>query len=176
MAEEEKIKSAEKVRKELKDSYENEPEDWYVFVGRDSESFSNSIFLHNEDLWIIKEFPVNPFKFIGIGIKKELERNEFINKKNKKNLFSFGFRPLNSEELEKILNRTYEIRKILEKPPLSLKECSSFSDVLIMEGPILAYDKPIFTSKAQEELDVKLRRSLRKLIYRKYPDVMKSYV
>jgi hypothetical protein len=175
----ERIKSAKEVREEIIRKYNKNPAGWHVLVGRDSENYMNSLFLHEKNFWIIKEFPLNPYKFVGFGTKSKLERrgqkrhHEIIEDNN---LLSFGLRPLNPKEEKGILSGNFSIvRELLKRKPSSLEECSS-SDSLVMEGPILTYKKEIFISEAQKKLDKKLKTNLRKLIYERYPELMRSYV
>ncbi len=55
--------------------------------------------------------------------------------------------------------------------PISYDQCEG---KLVMQGPMLIPTKPIVLSREWERLDIKLRKSLRSLIYK--TDLMKGYV
>ncbi|MEM2918073.1 MAG: hypothetical protein QXY62_01025 [Candidatus Altiarchaeota archaeon] len=164
------IKSADKLKEEILKFYNRNPENWYAFSGIDDENYLTSLFLHEGKVWIIKEFPINPYKFIGLGSKTNA-------KKIKSNLFSFGLRPLNKKEAKNLLlGKISTVKKVFEKAPVALDECHTNAKLLV-EGPVIAYHKEkLKFSEAQEKLELNLRKSLRKLIMREHSDILRAYV
>ncbi len=165
------IKSAEEIKKDLMRTYDKSPEGWKVSMGRDSENYLNSLFLQENKFWLIKEFPLNPYKSIGIGTRGRIGNREI---KNVKAPIDFGLRPLLPEQTKALLEgNSAIIEEILETPPLPSEKCLAFP--LVMEGPISLFQRKSFISKAQRELDRKLRKNLRDRISREYPCMARSY-
>lgn len=164
----EKILPSKKVREEIIRRYNKEPEGWGVFVGRDKENFISSIFRHKSKTWAIKEFAINPYRFIGCGIGTRV-KNEF-----KSENYPFGLRPLTMHQEEELRNGNFSIiMEILNRNPVPENECNGS---LVLEGPVMTSDKPIVISSEQKKLDSMLRRSLNSLIRRSYPEFFRSYV
>lgn len=164
------IKSSDKLKEEILKFYNKNPENWYAFFGVDKENYLTTLFLHEGKLWIIKEFPINPYKFVGLGSKTNAE-------KIKSNFFSFGLRPLNKKEAKNLLLGNFStVKRVFQKPPVALDEYHGNTEMLV-EGPVIAYHKEkLKISEAQEKLDFKLRSSLRKLIMREHSDILKAYL
>ena len=59
-------------RKEIMERYNKNPKGWYVFNGRDSKGFTNTIVIRGREIWIMKDEMINPYKSIGLGIKDDL--------------------------------------------------------------------------------------------------------
>lgn len=163
------IKSSDKLKEEILKFYNRNPENWYAFFGIDKENYLTTLFLHEGKLWVIKEFPINPNKFVGLGSKTNAE-------KIKNNFFSFGLRPLNKKEAKNLLlGNFYTAKKVFQKAPITLDEYPNTE--MIVEGPVIAYHKErLKISEAQEKLDFKLRSSLRKLIMKKHSEILKAYL
>ncbi len=161
-----RIKPADDIRKRIRKEYNKDPEGWHLLVGKDRENYIDSLFIHKSRMWMLKEFLLNPYKSIGYGGEIKAD-GEF------KSNYPFGFRPLDMEQGESILSGDLSmIQEILRRKPLPLDECSP----LVMEGPIAISKKPVVLSRAQEELDIKLRKSLKSLIRRKHRDLIIPYV
>ncbi len=162
------VKSADKVRDDIIKRYNKDPENWYVFFGKDSEHYISSLFFHEDKLWMIKEFAVNPYKFVGFGSKTSAEDGI------KDSPFSFGLRKISSDDERGLMSGKFSaVHNILSKSPVSLEECRNS---MIVEGPVFSCNNEIKISEAQEELDFKLRSNLRKLIRRNYADILKPYI
>lgn len=164
-----RILPLKKIREEVVVGYNRDPEGWRVFVGKDRENYISSIFIHKSKMWIIKEFAINPYRFIGCGVGTRF-RNEF-----KQEDYQFGLRPLTTQQEDELECGNPSIMKdILSKNPVSEDECNGSS--LVLEGPIVTSDKPIVISNEQEKLDLMLRKSLNSMIRKKYPEFMKLYI
>lgn len=162
-----KIMPSGKIREDVVRRYNKDPEGWGVFMGRDKENYISSIFVHKSDMWTIKEFAVNPYKFIGCGIRT---RCGALKPEN----YSFGLRPLTMHEVEEFRNGNSSVMgDILNKNPVPDNECD---DSLVLEGPIITSEKPLIISSKQEKLDSMLRKSLNSIMRRKYPGFMRSYL
>jgi len=167
------VESSENIRRDVKTRYNKNPRNWQFLVGRDESNYLNSVILHGKDMWIIKEEAINPYKSLGLGVKTKIDRNF------KPSPYSFGLRPISHDLEMEILGGDIPaaveiIEKILRKKPVSYDKVGK--ENLILQGPVISQEKPITFSKAQQELDRKLRKSLRDLIYKKRPDLMTPYV
>ena len=169
------LKPAEKIREEILRKYNKNPKNWYVFVGIDSEKYFNTFFLHDyKEIWMIKEFALNPYKFDGLGCKVRVKNKETEYKGELNFPFTFGLHEVKKEERNAILNGNFSvIEKILSRSPLPFDEIKNSA---VIEGPIILHNKKIRISKAQEDLEKKLQIGIKKLIYREYPDLLKAYV
>jgi hypothetical protein len=168
------IKPADKIREEIRILYNKNPKKWHVLVGRDSKGYSCTIFLHKNEMWILKEEPLNPYESIGCGSKLE-EIDESL-KPFLKNPYSFGFRPIPERYLDEILKEGISediIMKTLAKSPSPLGSIKSPSIV----GPITLPTKPIdFVSEKQTKLNLKLTKQLDRMILKKRPELFTPYV
>lgn len=166
-----KIRKAKEIREEIGKRYDKEPEGWRVFAGRDSENYLHSLFLQDENFWLIKEFPLNPYQSVGVGAKEKARDTEI---KKFKTLTEFGLRPLLPQQIETLLKgNSSVIDEILKNQPLSSERCRPFPAIL--EGPVSILPGSEFISKKQEKLDRKLRKSLRNLLNREYPEITRIY-
>ncbi len=164
----EKILPSKKIREDISRGYNRDPRGWGAFVGRDDGGYISSIFTHKSNMWIIKEFAINPYRSLGCGIRTSV-KDDF-----KSENYPFGLRSLTRRQEEELKNGNSSIiEEILNKNPISGKECN---DSLVLEGPVIASDGPPVISNEQEKLDLMLRKSLNSLIHRKYPEFFKSYL
>ena len=170
------IESAENIKKKIKKKYNKNPGEWQFLACRDQNNYFNSVILHGKDMWVIKEAAINPYKSLGLGVKTKIDRNF---KPLLKNPYSFGLRPVHDLDIEmlseNISTGTEVVKKILRTKPVPYNKISRNAPLLI-QGPVITPQRPIALSKAQEELDRKLQKNLRDLIYRKRPDLMLPYI
>ena len=164
-------KKSDDIRKEIDRKYNKNPRGWHILTGKSNDNFYNSVVLHDRDMWIIKEEFLNPFKTIGLGDKIKIG-DEF--KPMLKSPYSYGFRPLTDGQYRMIMDEDFSsrmIHKILSTEPLPSDNIISMA----LEGPIISTPNIKFSDE-QEKLDIKLRKSLRKLIFNEYPELTKGYV
>lgn len=162
-------------RKEIMERYNKNPKGWYVFNGRDSKGFTNTIVIRGREIWIMKDEMINPYKSIGLGIKDELP-DSFPDL----DLHSFGYRPLTDDFAKNIMRSQGDKKRIdstlnqaLQSDPLSLDK---LKDNIVLQGPIIRSPKTSdLLSKSQQSLDNTLTQQLDNLISRKYPHLRSIY-
>jgi len=61
------VRSSDRVKREVMRPYDESPEGWQVWVGKDRKGFLDLLISHGAELWQIKEFQVNPYEVVGYG-------------------------------------------------------------------------------------------------------------
>jgi len=166
---------AEIIRRKLIEKYNRNPWNWKIFVSTDRNSFINTLVLHDEESWLIKEYLINPFKSVGVGARLSPPRSNIQGK------FNFGFRPISDSVIKRILEendkekRISILNKVLSTKPMSL---SNIKSNFILGGPIYYAPRSILEeiSPSQRKLDEKLRRELNKILRKEYPHLFTPYV
>ena len=168
---------ADEIRRELLKRYNANPAGWRVVVGRDPKGYYNLMVVQGSDMWLVKEFQVNPYESIGFGVKEKTDETEALSRISPTH--PFGFRPIGPEQFSEIINATQNdesasniINSIMEKRPVSLR--SSRSPVG-MQGPFIHTSAPLLSEK-QMELDSRLRGELETLINRKHPHLARQFI
>lgn len=166
------IKTAEEIRNEVKKQYNKNPKGWQVLSGKDASGYHNTIILHYDKMWMIKEEFINPYKPVGYGVKAINIDDNF--KPFLKNPYSFGYRPLTMNQAISIFDKGIpkELGRILKSEPVRQDKISPIT----MIGPIITPKKINFVSREQKNLNMKLTKELDKMIIKKYPDLMTPYV
>ncbi|MGQ9470001.1 MAG: hypothetical protein ACUVTD_09350 [Nitrososphaerales archaeon] len=169
--------SSSDVKKEIFRLYNQKPRGWHVFIGKDQRGYHDTIVVHGKEVWFIKEEQVKPFEFVGFGVKKEIEDKEVFKSISS---YQFGFRPISKELLDETMralskgkNIDNVISKIMSKKPLPIDMIKS---ELMAHGPLIYHAKPINLISNQSEVDIKLRMELEKLLYKKYPHLLTTYL
>ena len=169
--------SSERMKREIVKAYNNDPEDWRVLVGRDAGRHLSALISHGEELWIVKEEQINPYKSVGYGTKTYQDAELLKNISP----YTFGFRPLGRsriEELTSALEKKKSINEILAD--LMARKPVSFKDVvspMVLQGPVIHSPKPIdYISDKHRQLDLKLKLELERLLHRRYPQTVLPYV
>ncbi|MEM3061159.1 MAG: hypothetical protein QW265_01980 [Candidatus Bathyarchaeia archaeon] len=173
-----KIKTADEIMKEVMKKYNKDPKEWKVFAGKDRAGYYDLVITHKSQIWLIKSEQINPFKWVGYGVKQSVESEEKIDKFSP---FQFGFRPLSKRKIEELLEnlngpeKTNEfVLKLLNTQPKPIHEIKS---PLVVQGPIVYSSKPLeIISEEQRRLDNKLKNELEKLIYKKYSQTRTLYI
>jgi len=171
------VKSSERTKREIIKAYNNDPEDWRVLVGRDTGRHLSVVISHGEELWIVKEEQINPYKSIGYGAKTYQDAELLKNISP----YTFGFRPLTTNQIEELttaMEKKKSINEILTdlmaKKPVSFKDIAS---PMVIQGPVVHSPKPIdYISDKHRQLDLKLKFELEKLLHRKYPQTVLPYL
>lgn len=172
------ILPADKIKERIIKKYNSDPSEWRVIFGRDNYGHYNTAIGHESDIWIIKEEQINPYKFVGYGTKV----NSDVDILKKISPYSFGLRPISEKQIEKLAtgfslrnNKFKEIlSNIMKTNPSPINELNS---KIILQGPVVSSDQTTkLISQKNKELDLKLRKELRKLLYKKYPQTINPYV
>jgi hypothetical protein len=172
------IKTVDEIIKEVMRKYNRNPKEWKVFAGKDKNGYYDLLITHKSQIWLIKSEQINPFKWVGYGVKQSIENDEKIKKFPS---FQFGFRPLSQKKIEE-LSETLEDRekmsefilKLLNTQPKPIHEIKS---PLVVQGPIVYSSKPLeIISEEQKRLSNKLKEELERLIYKKYSQTRTLYI
>ncbi|MFH1722602.1 MAG: hypothetical protein ABH950_08380 [Candidatus Altiarchaeota archaeon] len=161
-------KSSDEVRADVMRRYNKNPGEWRVWAGLDEDKNFTTIFINKGRMWVVKDFPINPVKSIGVGSKMKADENLEVESPH-----TFGLRPLNPNQVEDLVNGRFgSVGELLSGKPISEDE---IADQPFIQGPVYMPNQPIKFSTKQLELDAKMRADLQKLIGKKYPEFFKSY-
>lgn len=160
-----KYKSARQTLDELTKKYDKDPKDWRMAVGTDERGYFD-IFISNPiGVWQVKVDSIYKPKPIGLGMKigGKMEAKRFASEKEP----SFGFRPISNTLIESIMHsREHQmdsfVDEILKQQPRRLADIKS---PVFASGPI-RYGDRFQLSDRQTQLDLDLRKNLKKLLFR----------
>lgn len=167
-----------KVRREILRMYDKDPQDWKVLVGRDRTGFYDLLFTHKSDAWQVKEYQVNPYKFVGLGARiRDASADRLAVGE-----FAFGLRPIDLDQMKELASvmddpqqmNDIASRLLLEKP---ITTQQAVQNPAILHGPIFQSTSPLETlSAAHTKLDEKLRKQLQQIIRRDYRHTITPYI
>lgn len=167
-----------KIKREISRLYDKDPEGWNVLVGRDRSGFYDILFSHGTKAWQIKEYQVNPYKFVGLGAKLRNISEPPVATPN----YPFGLRPI-SVDLIKELTNAMDDPKIMDEIASKLLSERTVSSIqaaqspAILQGPIFQSNRPLDAlSSAHSRLDEKLRRELRRIVHRDFRHTVTPYI
>lgn len=167
-----------KIRREIARLYDKDPQGWSVLVGKDRAGFFDVLISHGKEAWQVKEYQVNPYKFVGLGSRiSNLPPHPLASKE-----YPFGLRPVgldSMKELSNLIDDPYAMSelasKLLSQKPVSSSE--AVESPAILQGPILQSNRPLDgLSSAQTRLDEKLRRELRRIVHREFRHTVTPYI
>ena len=165
------------IKKEIFRRYNKKPRGWHVLVRRDRRGYYDTIVVQGKDVWFIKEERVKPYELVGFGISDIVDDKDVLSSFKP---YQFGFRPVPKKLEAKTIkafsdNRNLEslISKIIGTKPVPLNKITG---KLALQGPILYPNKPLNLLSNQDDVDLKLRTSLEKLLYKKYPYLLTTYL
>jgi len=171
------MESSESLRHAIIKRYNTDPRSWHVLVGRDVTGYYDTYVIHGEDIWILKEENINPYKRIGLGVKTQLQDISVLKRLPD---YTFGFRPVSEKIFLEALTgepSSFKIENListlLKTEPKALQNISS---PLALQGPILYSQKSIeMLSPKNKDADSELREALESLLNRKYPHLRSTY-
>jgi hypothetical protein len=172
------LRDSAKIREEIARRYEMDPQGWSVLVGKDKVGFFDLMISHGSEAWQVKEYQVNPYKFVGLGSRlSNLPPNPIASSG-----FSFGLRPVGLDIVKELSNLMDDPRsmselasRVLAEKPVSAREAAESPGVL--HGPILQSNRPLDTlSTAQTKLDERLRRELRRMVQSEFRHTLTPYI
>ncbi|MDH7555309.1 MAG: hypothetical protein ACQXXL_01515 [Candidatus Methanosuratincola sp.] len=160
--------TAEKIVQEILDRYNRKPLGWQMA----SDLRGNAIVIGPDFGYRLKTMMISPSENIGFGIRFEPENLGAAIDSG----YPFGFRPVPSDLFEKISKENRNgaevlqkiIGKILENDPVPLDRIDSGA-AGVLGGPFLQHPDLRAVSKAQRELDEKLRIEVESEFVRRYP-------
>jgi hypothetical protein len=167
-----------KIRREIARLYDRDPEGWRVLVGKDRSGFYDALISHGTEAWQVKEYQVNPYKFVGLGSKlPSVTSSPLIPQEH-----PFGLRPIGVEQMKEFASVVDDPRsmtelaaKMLSSKPVSAGE--ALESAAILQGPILQSPRPLDSlSSAHTKLDERLRKQLRQLVNREFRHTVTPYI
>jgi len=172
------VKSSDRVRREVMRRYDESPEGWQAWVGKDRKGFLDLLISHGSELWQIKEFQVNPYKVVGYGASAVTNRPLLPHTSP----YQFGLRPLTESRMKELAGSIDDpktvvdiMSKLLRAKPVPTDE--AMRSQALLQGPIMQSSGQLdLISESQRELDRRLRYQLQKLIMREYRHTVAPYV
>ncbi len=158
------IKESRQARLEILRLYEEDPQGWYILVGRDAKGYHNTSIVHREEVWVIKEEVINPYERIGYAAKTRLEEAIDFSRE-----ISFGLRPIQIDaagDIDTLMG------SILAQRPLP---ASKVDTPIVAEGPYLLSRHATHLAKGQGRLEAELEEELERLIERRYGYLRRIY-
>jgi hypothetical protein len=167
-----------KIRREIARLYDRNPEGWRVLVGKDRSGFYDALISHGTDAWQVKEYQVNPYKFVGLGSRlPQVTSSPLIPQDH-----PFGLRPIGVEQMKEFASMVDDPKtmteiaaRMLSTKPVSASE--ALESPAILQGPILQSARPLDSlSSAHTKLDEKLRKELQHLVNREFRSTVTPYI
>jgi hypothetical protein len=167
-----------KIRREISRLYDKDPQGWRVLVGKDRLGFYDVLISHGTQAWQVKEYQVNPYKFVGLGSRlPSLTPDSLFSSEH-----PFGFRPVGFKQMKELAAVIDDPRavselagKLLDKKPVSSTEALESPGVL--HGPILHSSRPLEAiSSSHTKLDEKLRKELQRIVNRDFRHTVAPYI
>jgi hypothetical protein len=172
------MRDSARIRDEIAKRYDRDPQGWNILVGKDRAGFFDVLISHGREAWQVKEYQVNPYKFVGLGSRmpslppSTLASNEP----------QFGLRPVGLESMKELSNLMDDPKamselanKLLTEKPVSSTE--ALESPAILQGPVMHSNRPLDAlSTAQTRLDDKLRRELRRMVTKEFRHTLTPYI
>jgi hypothetical protein len=167
-----------KIRREVSKLYDKDPEGWKVLVGKDNSGFFDVLISHKDEGWQIKEYQVNPYKYVGLGSRLPRTPVHPIATET----HAFGLRPVGIDQMKELAGLIDDpksmndvLLRLLQEKPITSREIVDSAAVL--QGPILQSTRPLEAlSTAHTKLDEKLRKELQQLVRRDFRHTLTPYV
>ena len=149
-----------------------------MLVGKDSSGFFDVLVSHGSESWQVKEYQVNPYKFVGLGSRlPQVTSSPLIPQEH-----PFGLRPIGAEQMKEFASMVDDPKtmneiaaRMLSTKPVSASE--ALESPAILQGPILQSPRPLDSlSSAHTKLDEKLRKELRQLVNREFRHTVTPYI
>jgi len=93
------LKSADVAKREIQRLYDKDPRKWHILSGRDSHGYNDLVVMHENDLWIIKEQLINPYKSVGFALKTVGKAHGVENIESPQ----YGVRPVTRTQIDAIV-------------------------------------------------------------------------
>ena len=173
-----KLLDSTKIKREIIRLYDKDPQGWNVLVGRDKAGFYDILFSHGTKAWQIKEYQVNPYKFVGLGAKLRNVPEPDLPTPN----YPFGLRAI-SPDLIKELTGAMEDMRVMDQitsrllTERTVRSSEAVQSPAILQGPIFQSNHPLDTlSSAHSKLDEKLRKDLQRIVNREFRHTITPYI
>jgi hypothetical protein len=165
------------VKREVMRRYDESPEGWQVWVGKDGKGFLDLLISHGSELWQVKEFQVNPYKVVGYGASEVTNRPLLPHTSP----YQFGLRPLTESRMKELAESIDDpktvvdiMSKLLKAKPVPTDE--AMRSQAILQGPIMQSSRQLdLISESQTHLDRRLGHQLERLVMRRYRHTLTPY-
>ncbi len=172
-----KLLDSTRLRHEIMRMYDKDPQGWNVSLGRDRSGFFDILIGHGTKAWQLKEYQVNPYKFVGLGT-----RIPKISPQQSPMEHPFGLRPISPIDIKELTNLIEDPKgmnefalKLLNQKPVSTDE--ALESPAILHGPVMQSSRPLDTlSSAHTRLDEKLRKELQRIVNRDFRHTITPYI
>lgn len=172
------MRDSTKVRHEISKLYDRDPHGWKVLVGKDKSGFFDVTITHKDEGWQIKEYQVNPYKYVGLGSRLPNTPVHQIATDNP----AFGLRPVGVDQMKELAGLMDDpksmndiLLRLLQEKPTSSRDLAE--SVGVLQGPILQSSSPLEAlSTAHTKLDEKLRKELRNVVRRDFRHTVTPYI
>lgn len=164
-----------KIQHQISKLYDKDPQGWKVLVGKDKVGFFDVMISHKDEGWQIKQYQVNPYKFVGIGSRLPNTAVHPIVTDNP----AFGLRPIGIDQMKDLIDDPKSMNdvllRLLQEKPTTSRDIAESAGVL--QGPILQSSSPLETlSTAHTKLDEKLRKELQRIVRRDFRHTLTPYI
>jgi hypothetical protein len=167
-----------KIRHEIARLYDKNPEGWRVLVGRDRSGFYDALISHGTEAWQLKEYQVNPYKFVGLGSRLPNLTVAPLSPREE----PFGLRAIGLDQMKEIAamiddpsSMSELAAKLLSRKPVSASK--AIESPAVLQGPILQSQRPLEAlSSAHTQLDARLRKELQNLVNREFRHTLTPYI
>jgi hypothetical protein len=158
--------------------YDKNPQDWRVLVGKDRFGFYDVLISHGTRAWQVKEYMVNPYKFVGLGSKLPSISSHLVDASE----YPFGLRSIDLNDMKELTDIIDDPKalsdlasKLLSQKPVSSRD--AIEGAAILQGPVMQSTGPLEAiSSAHTKLDEKLRRELHRLVRRDFRHTLTPYL
>ncbi|MEE8114802.1 MAG: hypothetical protein V3T23_10655 [Nitrososphaerales archaeon] len=163
--------SSFEMKQRVASAYNLDPQGWQAYTSRDQEGHIETVFLHGDDLYVLKEEMINPFKSVGVAVQEKINSNRAPTTSP-----SFGLRPVTDDILQRMT--TFKepsdlIGAVMRQKPIPTARIRAPA---VVQGPVNFSPSPLrIMGEQQDNLDAKLRRELNKLVDREYPHLRSIY-
>jgi hypothetical protein len=167
-----------RIRREVGRLYDRDPHGWSVLVGKDRSGFFDALISHGRKAWQVKEYQVNPYKFVGLGSRlPNLPPHPLASKE-----YPFGLRPVGVDMMKELASLIDDPKamsdlasKLLSENPISSRE--AVESPAILQGPILHSNRPLEAlSAAHTKLDERLRKELQRIVHKEFRHTVTPYI
>lgn len=167
-----------KIRREIARLYDRDPQGWNVLVGKDRAGFYDLLISHGSEAWQVKEYQVNPYKFVGLGSRLPSAVAPHIPLAES----PFGLRPIGIDMMKDIASLMEDPRamgdlaaKLLRERPVSARE--AIESPAILQGPILQSTNPLGAlSASHSRLDTRMRKELQRIVNKEFRHTVTPYI
>lgn len=158
----------DQLMRKLSSKYNKNPADWTVLIGEPKGTHSDIFISTGNELWQVKVDSLYRSKPIGLGMK--IGGKEEAERVLREETPSYGLRPLPDNLIRRFIDGAigYEdivpvVDKVLKSNPRRIADIDSPA---VLQGPV-QFGSPEELSSRQRDLNLKLRRSLDRLLFEK---------